>query len=159
MWILISLKYFCCNHVSGCVFCYGLWRERLRWGCKGQVFQFGSRGLGSRWRQIFQRGDTEAQSHSLLFPPQIYALSCAVEWRVSSTVDWEMFPSALVHYLNVVFLVCYLKWIDTVSLIFTYRLNTKLIHSHCLAVFTLPLRWYCTQEKLSRAEKDMKIFP
>lgn len=30
---------------------------------------------------------------SISLSPQIYALSYAAKWRVSSTADWEVFPS------------------------------------------------------------------
>lgn len=84
MRILISLKYFCSDQVSGNTSCYRLWRERPRWRAKDYVFRLGSRGLWNRWRQILWREDTEAQYHSILFPPQIYALSYAVKNKFHS---------------------------------------------------------------------------
>lgn len=149
MGILISLNYFCSDQVSGKISYSELWRKRLR----DTVFRPESKWQGSRWRQSLWKGDTKAQFQSILFPPQIYALSYALKWRVISTRDWEMFPSSLVLNLNVAFLVCYSKGMDTISLIFIYRLNTKLKHFHWLTVFSLRLKWCFTLDEFSLAEK------
>lgn len=147
MGISISLNYSAAGNRSSTE----IWRNRLK--KRDTVFRLESKGQGSRWRQSLWRGDTKAQFHSLLFSPQIYALGYALKWRVISTRDWEMVPSALVLNLNVAFLVCYLKGMDTISLIFIYRSNTKWKHSHWLTVFCLCLRWCFTLDGFSLAEK------